>query len=160
MRMRIIGGVAVLGAALLPLGLSTTNARPPAVANLKGSCIWQEGKFPTSDQSTVGPATVLATMHFEGSGRMTMDYDANVNGTYSSTNGALGSYSIDSTGHGSFWFISPATNYLRTYDFRVSPHGHTLYTMAQADGTGSVTQRVSTGACVFEDQGESPFSQH
>jgi hypothetical protein len=91
---------------------------------------------------------------------MTMDYDVNINGSYSSTNGVQGSYSVDSTGHGNFMFTSPASSYLRTYDFRVSADGHTIYTIAQSDGTGNVTQRVSAGSCTFQEEGESRFGQH
>jgi hypothetical protein len=80
-----------------------------------------------------------------------MDYDANVNGTYSSTNGASGTYSVDSAGHGRFTFTSPATSIVRTYDFRISPSGRTLYTIAEADGGLSVTQRVSAGSCRFQE---------
>lgn len=78
-----------------------------------------------------------------------MDYDANINGYYSSTNGVPGSYSVDSTGHGNFTFTSPASGYVRTYDFRVSPNGNTIYTMAQTDGVAIPAERISTGSCTF-----------
>ena len=42
-----------------------------------------------------------------------------------------GSYSIDSADQGSFTITSPASGYVRTYDFRVSPNGNTIYTIAQ-----------------------------
>jgi hypothetical protein len=142
-------------AVLVPLRLSNTSARTPSVPNLRGTCIWQEIKIPTSDQLGVGPATILASIHFGEGGAMTMDYEVNINGTYSSTNGVEGSYSVDSTGHGSFMFTSPASGYIRTYDFRVSTDGHTIYTIAQSDRTGSVTQRVSAGTCTFQEQDES-----
>lgn len=160
MRRTIYFSLAVLGAALLPLGLSKTSAKTPSVPNLRGTCIWQEVKFPTSDQLGEGPATILASIHFGESGAMTMDYDVNLNGTYSSTNGVQGFYSIDSTGHGSFTFTSPASLYVRSYDFRVSADGHTIYTIAQSDGTGSVTQRVSAGSCIFQEEDEDRFGQH
>ncbi|MGH9678529.1 MAG: hypothetical protein ACRD4Y_01120 [Candidatus Acidiferrales bacterium] len=170
MRRMIYLSLGVLGAALLPFGLSNTSARAHSAANLRGTCVWQEAKFPTTsgDQAGVGPATILATIKFDGSGAMTMDYDANIDGTYSSTNGVLGSYSIDSTGHGTFSFASPASGYVRTYDFRISPDGNTIYTMAQSDGVGNVSQRVSFGSCSFRDDDESrsgehdsgPFSRH
>jgi len=162
MRGKIYLGLGVLSAALLPFGLSTTNARTPSVASLRGTCIWQEVKFPTTsgDQQAVGPATILAAMHFDGSGTMTMDYDVNINGAYSSTDAVPGSYSVDSTGHGSFAFTSPASGYIRTYDFRISPSGHTIYSIAQSDGVGTVSQRVSAGSCVFQEEDESRFSQH
>jgi hypothetical protein len=156
MRMKFFLGVLVLTVALLLLGLGNTNARTPSVPNLRGTCIWQEVKFPTTsgEQQGVGPATILASIHFNGSGAITMDYDTNINGTYSSTNGVSGSYSVDLTGHGSFSFTSPASGFVRTYDFRVSPNGNTIYTMAQSDGLGSVAQRISTGSCTFEEQDE------
>ncbi len=158
--------LAALFAAVLSLVLSNTNggkfsvaaAAPPSQnslraqgRDLRGTCIWQEVKFPTTtgDQQVVGPATILASVTFDGNGAITMDYDTNINGAYTSTNGVLGSYSLDSAGHGSFTFTSPASGFVRTYDFRVSPSGRTIYTMAQSDGTGSVTQRVSTGTCRF-----------
>lgn len=133
MRRIIYLSLAVLSAVLLPLGLRNTKARTHSLPNLRGTCIWQEFKYPTTsgDQQGVGPATVLASIHFDGSGALTMDYDANINGTWSSTNGVQGSYSVDSTGHGSFSFLSPASGYVRTYDFRVSPNGNTIYTMAK-----------------------------
>jgi hypothetical protein len=95
---------------------------------------------------------------------MTMDYDANVNGIYNSTNGVSGSYSVDSTGHGSFVFLSPATSYFRSYDFRVSPNGNMIYTMAKQDGTSigdlGASQRVSTGSCTFQEEDENRSDQH
>jgi hypothetical protein len=153
MRKMIFLSLAVLCAALLPLGCSNTNAQAFSVASLKGTCVWQEVKYPTTsgDQSAVGPTTILASVTFNGNGAMTLDYDANVNGTYTSTNGVQGTYSVDATGHGSFGFMSPATGIVRTYDFRVSSTGHTIYTIAQADGGLSVTQRVSAGSCRFQD---------
>jgi len=156
MRMKFFLGVLVLTVALLLLGLGNTNARRPSVPNLRGSCIWQEVKFPTTsgEQQGVGPATILASIHFDGSGALTMDYDVNINGTYSSTNGVPGLYSVDPTGHGSFSFTSPASGYVRTYDFRVNSTAHTIYTIAQSDGVGSVAQRVSAGSCTFEEQDE------
>ncbi len=161
MRRIIYLSLAVLSAVLVPLGLSKTNARTPSVPNLRGTCIWQEVKIPTSDQLSAGPATVLASVHFGESGALTMDYDANINGTYSSTNGVQGSYFVDSTGHGSFMFTSPASGYVRTYDFRVSADGHTIYTIAQTDGTGNVTQRVSAGSCTFQEEDENrPDNRH
>lgn len=166
MRRIIYLSLAVLSAVPLPLGLSNTKARTPSLPNLRGTCIWQEFKYPTtsSDQQSLGPASVLASIRFDGSGALTMDYDANVNGSYSSTNGVSGSYSVDSTGHGSFSFLSPATSYFRTYDFRVSPNGNTLYTMAKQDGTSiddlGPTQRVSMGSCTFQEENENRSDQH
>jgi hypothetical protein len=160
MRKIIYLSLAVLGVVLMPLGFSYTNATTPSVPNLRGTCLWQEVKFPTSDQLGVGPATILASIHFGENGAMTMDYDVNINGTYSSTNGVQGFYTIDSTGHGSFTFTSPASLYVRTYDFRVSADGHTMYTIAQSDGTGPVTQRVSAGSCIFQEEDENRFGQH
>lgn len=72
------------------------------------------------------------------------------NGTHSSTNGVSDSYSVDSHGHGTFTFTSPASGIVRTYDFRISPDGHTVYTIAQSDGGLSVTQRVSAGSRSFQ----------
>ena len=151
--MRSIFLLGVLTAAMLPFGLQNTTGRRFSAATLKGTCIWQEVKYPTTsgEEQGLGPATILASVHFDGSGGMTMDYDANVNGTYSSTNGASGSYSIDSTGHGRFTFTSPATSIVRTYDFRISSNGRALYTIAEADGGLSVTQRVSAGSCRFQE---------
>ena len=166
MRRIIYLSLGVLIAALLPFGLSNTNARTPSIPNLRGTCIWQEFKYSTTsgDQQGAGPATILASVHFDGSGALTMDYDANINGTYSSTNGVQGSYSVDPTGHGSFSFTSPASGYVRTYDFRVSPNGNTIYTMAQYDGTSTnnstPTQRVSTGSCTFQEEDENRSDQH
>lgn len=162
MRKAIFLGLGVLGAALLPFGLSNTNARTPSVADLRGTCIWQEVKFPTTigDQQGAGPATILALIHFDGKGAMLMDYDTNINGTYSSTNAVQGFYSVDSTGHGTFTFTSPASGYVRTYDFRESPNGRTIYTIAQSDGLGTVAQRVSAGTCRFDDEDESRFDRH
>ena len=119
--------------------------------NLRGICIWQELKVATTggDQQSAGPATVLASINFDGRGGISMDYDANVDGAYSSTNGVPGTYTVDAAGHGSFTFASPASGYVRTYDFRVSPNGRTLYTMSLSDGTGSLAQRVSVGTCTF-----------
>jgi hypothetical protein len=161
MRKIIYLSIAVLSAVLVPLGLRNSSASTPSVPNLRGTCIWQEFKYPTtsSDQQSLGPATVLASIHFNGSGALMMDYDTNINGTYSSTNGVQGSYSVDSTGHGSFSFLSPASGYVRTYDFRVSPNGNSIYTMAKQDGTSTnnlgPTQRVSTGSCIFPEHDES-----
>jgi hypothetical protein len=162
MRKAISLGLGVLSAALLPFGLSNTNARTPSVAGLRGTCIWQEVKFPTTsgDQLGAGPATILALVHFNGNGAMLMDYDTNINGTYSSTNAVQGFYSVDSTGHGNFTFTSPASGYVRTYDFRESANGRTIYTIAQSDGLGTVAQRVSAGACSFDDEDESRFDRH
>ncbi len=52
MRRIIYLSLGVLTAALLPLGLRITRARASSVPNLKGTCIWQEFKYPTtiSDQ--------------------------------------------------------------------------------------------------------------
>lgn len=166
MRRIIYLSLVVLSAVLVPLGLNNTNARTPSPPNLRGTCIWQEFKYPTtiSDQQGLGPASILASVHFNGSGAMTMDYDANVNGTWSSTNGVQGSYSVDSTGHGSFSFLSPATGYVRTYDFLVSANGNRIYTMAKQDGTSAdnlgLTQRVSTGSCTFQEEDENRSDQH
>lgn len=153
MRRVIYLSLVVLSVVLVPLGLNNTNAKALSVTNLRGTCIWQEVKYPTTsgEQQGVGPATIVASINFDGTGGITMDYDVNINGTYSSTNGVPGSYSVDSTGHGSFTFTSPASSIIRTYDFRVSPNGHTIYTIAQADGGFSVTQRVSAGTCSFQD---------
>jgi hypothetical protein len=153
MRMKYFLGVLVLTEALLLLGLGNTNARTFSVASVKGTCIWQEVKYPTTsgDQQGVGPASILASINFDGSGAMTLDYDVNINGTYSSMNGVPGFYSVDSTGHGSFTFTSPASGFVRTYDFRLSSTGHTIYTIAQSDGVGSVAQRVSAGSCSFQE---------
>jgi|GEM_PF-6934304 len=157
----LVSGFAVL------FGLANTNARTRSVAtgtpqregsahdqglNLKGTCIWQELKIATTtgEQQGAGPATILASLNFDGSGRMTMDYDTNINGSYSSTNNVPGSYTLDPTGHGSFSFTSPASGYVRTYDFRMSPNGHTIYTMAQSDGVGTIAQRVSIGSCSLQ----------
>jgi hypothetical protein len=163
MRRIIYLSLGVLAAALLPFGLSNTKARTPAFPNLRGTCTWQEFKYPTTSDEGLGPASILASIHFDGSGALTMDYDTNVNGTYSSTNGVAGSYSVDSTGHGSFSFTSPATSYFRIYDFRVSPNGNTIYTMAKQDGTSAnnlgPTQRVSAGSCIFQED-ENRSDQH
>ena len=166
MRRIIYLSLGVLTAALLPFGMSNTKARTPSLPNLRGTCIWQEFKYPTtsSEQQSLGPASVLASVHFNGSGALTMDYDANINGTWSLTNGVQGSYSVDSSGHGSFSFMSPASGYVRTYDFRVNPNGNTIYTMAKQDGTSAdnlgPTQRVSTGSCTFQEEDENRFDQH
>ncbi|HVC00294.1 MAG TPA: hypothetical protein VNJ12_13325 [Candidatus Dormibacteraeota bacterium] len=151
--MRGIFLLGALAAALVPMGLQNAPGRRFSVASLKGTCIWQEVKLPTTsgDAQNLGPATILASIRFDGYGAMTMDYDVNLNGTYTSTNGVAGSYSVDSTGHGTFAFTSPASGIVRTYDFRVSPNGQTIYTIAQSDGGLSVTQRVSTGSCRFQD---------
>ncbi len=74
-----------------------------------------------------------------------------IDGTYTSTNGVPGSYSVDSTGHGSFAFTCPTSGFVRTYDFWVSPGGHTVYTIAQTDGGLGAGQRVSAGICKFQD---------
>ncbi len=165
MRRIIYLSLAALTAASLPLGLSNTRARASSVPSLKGTCIWQEFKYPTTiATAAAGPATILASVHFNGGGAMTMDYDTNINGSYTSTNGVQGSYSVDSTGHGSFSFLSPASGYVRTYDFRVSPNGNTMYTMAKHDGTSAdnlgPTQRVSTGSCTFQEEDENRSDQH
>lgn len=141
-----------LTAALIPVGLQNIPGRRFSVASLRGTCIWQEVKFPTtsSEQQGLGPAAILASLTFDGSGQLTMDYDANVDGTFSSTIGVPGSYSVDSTGHGSFGFTSPATGVLRTYDFRISQDAHTIYTIAKTDGGLGGSQRVSAGTCEFQ----------
>lgn len=156
MRRIIYLSLTVLSVVLVPFGLSNTKATSPSVPNLTGTCIWQEFKFPTTSGegskppgTSVGPATVMASIYFNGNGTLTMDYDANINGIYSSTNGVRGTYFVDSTGHGSFSFLSPASGYLRTYDIRVSPNGKTIYTMAQTDGVTIPAQRISTGTCTF-----------
>jgi len=159
MRKIIYFCLAVLSMVLLPLGFSNSNARTPSVPTLRGTCLWQEVKFPTSTQLAGGPATILALIHFGDGGAMTMDYDVNIDGTYSSTNGVQGFYDIDSGGHGFFTFTSPASLYVRTYDFRVSADGRTMYTIAQSDGTGPTTQRVSAGSCIFQED-ENRFGQH
>ena len=166
MRRIIYLSLAALAAASLPLGLNNTRARASSVPSLKGTCIWQEFKYPTtiSDQQGLGPASILASVHFNGGGAMTMDYDTNVNGSYTSTNGVQGSYTVDTTGHGSFSFLSPATGFVRTYDFRVSLNGNTMYTMAEQDGTSAdnlgPTQRVSMGSCTFQEEDENRSDQH
>jgi hypothetical protein len=91
----------------------------------------------------------MASIYFNGNGALTMDYDANINGIYSSTYGVRGTYFVDSSGHGSFSFLSPASGNVRTYDIRVSPNGKTIYTMAQTDGVTIPAQRISTGSCTF-----------
>ena len=166
MKSKAIGSFLLVLALTLTLGMS---ARPDgrdgqddrdhrdhrefSVANLRGTCIWQSVGFPTSsgDQKAAGPTTVLASVNFDGKGAMTLDYDANINGTYSSTNAVPGVYSVDSTGHGSFTFTSPPTGNVLTYDFRVSSTGHTIYTMVQSYGGQIVTPRVSSGACSFQE---------
>ena len=151
MRTMIYLSLGVLYAVITALQQSNTSARTFSTASLKGTCIWQEVKYPSTggSQQNVGPATVMASIDFDGRGAMTLDYDANINGTYSSTNGVPGVYYVDSTGHGSFTFTSPASTFVRTYDFRISTNGRTIYTMTQADGTGTVSQRVSAGSCAF-----------
>ncbi len=154
--------LAMLPAAALFLGIANPDTLMAAAAgapgedsgqrqNLRGTCIWQELKVATTsgDQQGAGPAAVLASINFDGRGGISMDYDANVDGAYGSTNGVPGTYTVDATGHGSFTFTSPASGYVRTYDFRVSSNGRTLYTMSLSDGTGSVAQRVSVGTCTF-----------
>lgn len=151
MRAMIYLSLGALFALLAPLQLPTTHARTFSAASLRGACIWQEVKYPTTvgDQDAAGPATILASVNFDGNGAFTMDYDANINGTYSSTNSVSGVYSVDPTGHGSFMFTSPASGYVRTYDFRLSPNGRTIYSIAQSDGVSSVAERVSAGTCTF-----------
>ena len=155
--MRGIFLLSALAAALVPMGLQNSPGRRFSDASLKGTCIWQEVKFPTtaSQAQGLGPAAILAAIHFDGDGTMTMDYDVNVDGTYTSTNGVPGTYSVDSTGHGTFGFTSPATTFVRTYDFRVSANGHTIYTIAKSDAPSDnefgPSQRVSAGTCKFQN---------
>jgi hypothetical protein len=141
----------VLIAMLLPLGLVGKNAKPFSPATLKGTCIWQSVAYSTTsgDQQAIGPATILASVDFDGNGAVTIDYDVNRNGTYSSTGAIPGSYSVDSTGHGSFTFTSPSSGYELTYDFRVSPSGQVLYTIVQSYGGLIETPRVAAGSCTF-----------
>lgn len=143
----------VLTAALPALGLGNTNARTFSVASVKGTCIWQSVAYPTSsgDQEAAGPTTILASVNFDGNGGLTLDFDVNVNGTYSSTDAVSGFYSVDSKGHGSFTFTSPASGSVLTYDFRVSSTGHTIYTIVQSYGGRVVTPRVSAGTCSFQE---------
>ena len=143
----------VLSVFLVPFALKNTDAKTPSAVNVKGTCIWQEVKYPTTsgEAADVGPATIVASLNFDGNGGIMMDYDVNIDGTYTSTNGVPGSYSVDPTGHGTFTFMSPASNIIRTYDFRVSPNGHSIYTIAQSDGGFAVTQRVSFGTCSFQN---------
>ena len=151
--MRRIIFLGVLTAALLPLGLGTTNARTFSAANLRGTCIWQSVAYPTSsgDQVAAGPTTILASVNFDGNGAMTLDYDVNINGAYSSSGAVQGFYSVDPTGHGSFTFTSPDSGTVLTYDFRVSSTGHTIYTIVQSYGGQIVTPRVSAGTCSFQE---------
>ncbi len=151
--MRRIIFLGVLTAALLPVGVGKTNARTFSAANLRGTCIWQSVAYPTTSgiQQAVGPTTILASVNFDGNGGMTLDYDLNINGTYSSTSGVPGFYSVDPTGHGSFTFTSPDSGTVLTYDIRVSSTGHTIYTIVQHYSGQSVTPRVSAGTCSFQD---------
>lgn len=151
--MRVTFLLGALTAALLPIGMQNISGRRFSEAGLKGTCIWQEIKFPTTSSSAqgLGPATILASLHFNGSGILTMDYDVNIDGTYTSTNNVQGTYSLDLTGHGTFAFTSPASGVIRTYDFRVSKDGGTIYTIAKADAGLDVSQRVSIGTCKFQD---------
>lgn len=151
--MRSIFLLGALIATLLPIGLQNTPGKRFSTASLKGACIWQEVKYPTttSAEQGLGPATILATIHFDGYGGMKMDYDVNIDGTYTSTNGVQGIYTVDSIGHGSFSFTSPASGVERAYDFRMSRDGHTIYTIAKSDGDMGVSQRVSLGSCRFQD---------
>ncbi len=151
--MRRIIFLGVLTAVLLPLGLGKTNARTFSAANLRGTCIWHSVAYPTTtgNQQGAGPTTILASVTFDGNGGMTLDYDVNINGSYFSTDAVLGFYSVDPNGHGSFTFTSPDSGTVLTYDFRVSPTGHTLYTIVQTYGGQVVTPRVSAGSCSFQE---------
>lgn len=139
--------------ALLPLGLGNANARTFSAASLKGTCIWQSVSIPTSsgDAEAAGPATILASVHFNGDGALTFDYDVNINGTFTSTDAVPGTYSVDSSGHGNFTFTSPASANILTYDFRLSSNRHTLYTIVQTYAGRSVTPRVAYGTCTFQE---------
>jgi len=147
----------MLTAALLPLGLGNANARTFSDASLKGTCIWQSVAYPTTSgdqqQEPAGPTSILASVTFDGRGALTLDFDVNLNGTYTSTDAVPGTYSVDSKGHGSFTFTSPSSLTTLTYDFRVSSTGHTLYTIVQSYGgpSGTPTPRVSSGSCSFQE---------
>jgi hypothetical protein len=151
MRRKFILGM--LTAALLPLGLGNANARTFSDASLKGTCIWQSVAFPTSsgDQVAAGPTSILASVTFDGHGALTLDFDVNINGSYTSTDAVSGFYSVDSKGHGSFTFTSPPSGNTLTYDFRISSTGHTIYTMVQSYGGKTLTPRISYGSCSFQE---------
>jgi hypothetical protein len=143
----------VLTAALLPQGLRDTTGRRFSTASLRGTCIWQVVSYSTTSGSEdgVGPSTILASVSFDGHGAMTLDYDVNVDGSYSSTDAVPGFYSVDPTGHGSFTFTSPASGSVLTHDFRVSSTGQTIYTIVQSYGGQAVTPRISAGTCNFQE---------
>lgn len=124
-----------------------------SVASLNGTCVWQGIYYPTTggDQVQAGPATILAPLTFDGAGHLTVNYDSNVNGTFTSASVVSGTYTVDATGHGSFTYLSPATGTQVVYDFRISPHGHLIRTILQSNVSGPVSTRVSDGICSFNE---------
>jgi hypothetical protein len=149
-RMLLLG---VLAATLLMLGLRNTTPRKFSTASLKGACIWQANAYPTTsgDQESAGPVNILASMTFDGNGHLMLDYDVNINGVYSSHNGASGVYDVDPTGHGSFNYTSPASGTRLTYDFRLSSTGRTMYTIIKSYNDRDVSPRVDAGTCRFQE---------
>lgn len=151
--MKSIFILGLLATGLVTLGLHGAGERRFSVASIRGTCIWQSAAYPTTSGSEefAGPSAKLSAITFDGNGKFTMDYDLNLDGKFSSSNGVPGVYSVDSNGHGHFTYTSPASNKTLTFDFRMSRNGQVMHTMTESYSARTETPRVDSGTCSFED---------
>lgn len=122
-------------------------------ASLNGSCIWQILAVPTTsgDQTNAGPVTTLSWATFDGAGNVTIDYDVNIDGAFSSSPPVRGTYNVDPSGHGTLIYLSPVTGNAVESDFFITPLGQAILTQTRGYGAQQITPRVSNGSCVFSD---------
>jgi|GEM_PF-1576799 hypothetical protein len=121
-----------------------------ANALLQGTCIWQSLSLATA-QSSAGPATVLSPLSFDGAGHVRFDYYANINGTFSTSPSVTGTYQMNTSGHGSMSYVSPASGALLTFDLYLMPGGKGFHTILSNYQNQSVSPRVSKGTCQFDE---------
>lgn len=149
---RIAQGLAA-GLMLFWVGGHGAHSAGFSAASLDGSCIWQILAVPTTSggQAQAGPVTTLSWATFDGAGHVALDYDLNLNGTFSSSITVNGTYTVEANGHGSILYTNPVSGNVVDSDFFITPLGQAILTQTRAFNANAVTPRVSNGTCVFSE---------
>jgi len=144
---------AVIAGAILWLGKGGA-ASTFSLASLNGTCVWQVLAITTTSgvQANTGPATTLSEATFDGAGHVTIEYDVNLDGTFTATPAPIsGTYTVEANGHGTLLYINPSTGNTVDSDFFITPLGKAILTQTQGFNAQAVTPRVSNGTCIFSE---------